>query len=170
MADVFARAVEDGLKLSRRLYYGRDRAVSPPRVPTFMEKPGSVEMYMPKAPMLYAVIPDPKVVDNPDIPSYQPHVHGRCEPPALIPLQMNGVELDVDCHLDTAFVRVSGSWRVHCVMGSESCDCRIAIPMGEEVDFMRIKKMNLDLDLFNFCFFILSRRQLIYYLVSRVRF
>ncbi|XP_031274089.1 inter-alpha-trypsin inhibitor heavy chain H3 [Pistacia vera] len=139
MANDFATAVEDGLKLSKRLYFGKDRAVSPPRVPTSMEKPGSVNMYMPKAPMLYAVIPDPKIVDNPDIPSYQPHVHGRCDPPALIPLQMNGVELDVDCYLDTAFVRVSGSWRVHCVMGSKSCDCRIAIPMGEEGSILGVE-------------------------------
>lgn len=152
MADDFAKAVEDGLKLSKRLYYGKDRAVSPPRVPTSMEVPGSVDMYMPKAPMLYAVISDPKFVDNPDIPSYQPHVHGRCDPPALIPLQMNKVELDVDCYLDTAFVRVSGSWRVHCVMGSKSCDCRIAIPMGEEVDFMKIKKMDLFFFFFKFLF------------------
>lgn len=45
---------------------------------------------------------------------------------------MNGVDLQVDCFLDTAFVRVSGSWRVHCVMGCKSCDCRLVAPIGEQ--------------------------------------
>ncbi|KAK4854618.1 hypothetical protein QYF36_026815 [Acer negundo] len=139
MADDFAKAVEDGLKLSKRLYFGRDRAVSPPKPLPSMEKSASAEPYMPTAPMVYAVIHDPKIVDNPDIPSYQPHVHGRCDPPALIPLQMNRVDLEVDCYLDTAFIRVSGIWRVHCVMGSKSCDCRIAIPMGEQGSILGVE-------------------------------
>ena len=67
-------------------------------------------------------------------------MHGRRDPSALIPLQMNGVELEVDCFLDTAFVRVVGLWRVHYVMGSKNCDCLVAIPMGEQVCvFFQIK-------------------------------
>ena len=67
-------------------------------------------------------------------------MHGRRDPSALIPLQMNGVELEVDCFLDTAFVRVVGPWRVLCVMGSKNCDCLVAIPMGEQVCvFFQIK-------------------------------
>ncbi|KAJ7956002.1 inter-alpha-trypsin inhibitor heavy chain-related [Quillaja saponaria] len=129
MAEDFSKAVEDGIKLSKRIYFGKDRAVAPPKPPTLMEKSAN---YLPTSPMVYAVIYDPATVDNPDIPSYQPHVHGRCDPPALIPLQMNGIELLADCYLDTAFITVTGSWRVHCVMGSRSCDCRIAFPMGEQ--------------------------------------
>lgn len=84
--------------------------------------------------MVYAVIHDPAIVDNPDVPSYQPHVHGKCDPPALIPLQMiNAVDLRVDCWLTTAVVEVSGSWRLHCVSGSRSCDCVVAVPMGPQV-------------------------------------
>lgn len=83
--------------------------------------------------MVYAVIHDPGIVDNPDIASYQPHVYGRCDPPALIPLQMNAIEMEIDCYLDTAFVTVSGTWRVHCVTGSSTTDCRLAIPIGDEV-------------------------------------
>lgn len=132
MADDFAKAIEDGLRLSKRLYFGKDREAAPPRQsPELMERSPSRSL-LPTAPMVYAVIYDPAIVDNPDIPSYQPHVHGRCDPQALIPLQMHGVELEADCHLDTALVRVSGSWRVHCVMGSKSCACRIAVPMGEQ--------------------------------------
>ncbi|GMH04135.1 hypothetical protein Nepgr_005974 [Nepenthes gracilis] len=71
-----------------------------------------------------------------NIPSHQPYVYGRCDPPALIPLLMNGVELEVECHLDTAFVKVSGLWHVHCVMVSKSCDFQIAVPMGEQVSFL----------------------------------
>lgn len=132
MADDFAKAVEDGLRLSKRLYFGKDQAAAPHRPsPELMERSPSRSL-LPTAPMVYAVIYDPAIVDNPDIPSYQPYVHGRCDQ-ALIPLQMHGVELEADCHLDTALVRVSGSWRVHCVMGSKSCACRIAVPMGEQV-------------------------------------
>ncbi|GLT98803.1 hypothetical protein SLE2022_162830 [Rubroshorea leprosula] len=130
MAEDFARAVEDGLLLAKRVYLGKDHAVAPPKTPPRMER--SVQSYLPTAPIIYAVIDNPGIVDNPDMPSYQPYVHGRYNPPALIPLKMNSIELDVDCHLDTAFVRVSGSWRVHCVMGSKSCDCRVAVPMGDQ--------------------------------------
>ena len=132
-AEDFVRAAEDGLRLSKRIYFGQDRAVAPPRPVPAMDKSPSPESLFPTSPMIYAVIPDPRVVDNPDVPSYQPHVHGRCNPPALIPLQMNGINIEADCYLDTAFITVTGSWRVHCVMGSRHCDCRIAIPMGEQV-------------------------------------
>lgn len=135
MADDFAKAVEDGLKLSKRVYFGKDLMVTPPKLPLGMDKLGASVSFLPTAPMVYAVINDPRIVDNPDMPSYQPHVHGVCDPPALMPLHMKSVELDVDCYMDTAFVELSGSWRVHCVMGSKSCDCRIAIPMGEQVSF-----------------------------------
>ncbi|EOY30229.1 Inter-alpha-trypsin inhibitor heavy chain-related isoform 1 [Theobroma cacao] len=138
MAEDFAQAVEDGLKLAKRIYLGKDRgAVGPPKPPPPMER--SPYRYLPSAPMVYAVISDPRIVDNPDIPSYQPHVHGRCDPPALIPLQMNGVDLDVDCYADTAFIQVSGSWRVHCVMGSRSCDCRIAVPTGPQGSILGVE-------------------------------
>jgi hypothetical protein len=145
MAEDFVKAVDDGLKLAKRVYAGKDRAMAaPPKLTPPMDK-SAVEMEviqgLPSAPMVYAVIYDPAIVDNPDIPTYQPHVYGRRDPPALIPLQMNGVELEVDCYLDTAFVRVRGSWRVHCVMGSRSCDCLVAIPMGEQVcvSFLKFK-------------------------------
>ncbi|XP_010537667.1 PREDICTED: inter-alpha-trypsin inhibitor heavy chain H3-like isoform X3 [Tarenaya hassleriana] len=132
MAEDFTKAVEDGLKLAKRVYLGNDRLVAAAPLPSPVMERSSSTAYLPTAPMVYAVISDPAIVDNPDLPSYQPHVHGRCDPPALIPLQMNAVELEVDCYLDTALIRVTGSWRVHCVMGSRSCDCRIAIPMGEQ--------------------------------------
>ncbi|KAL3830050.1 hypothetical protein ACJIZ3_018852 [Penstemon smallii] len=138
MAEDFEAAVEDGLRLSKRIYFGKDRAVAPPKPPTTMERAAG-QSYIPTSPMVYAVISDPAIVDNPDIPSYQPHVHGRCDPPALIPLQMNGVSLEADCYLDTAFVTVTATWRVHCVMGSRSCDCRIAVPMGEQGSILGVE-------------------------------
>ncbi|CAH1432069.1 unnamed protein product [Lactuca virosa] len=128
--DNFTTGVEDGLRLAKRIYFGNDRSVAPPKHITPMEK--ATRSLYPTSPMVYAVISNPAIVDNPDMPSYQPHVHGRCNPPALIPLQMNGISFEVDCYLDTAFVTMSGSWRVHCVMGDENCSCRIAVPMGEE--------------------------------------
>ncbi|KAL2251021.1 UNVERIFIED_CONTAM: Inter-alpha-trypsin inhibitor heavy chain H3 [Sesamum indicum] len=138
MAEDFEAAVEEGLNLSKRVYFGKDRAVAPPKPLTAMDRATGCS-YLPTSPMLYAVISDPAIVDNPDRPSYQPHVHGRCEPPALIPLQMNGVSLEVDCSLDTAFVTVTGTWRLHCVMSSRSCDCRIAVPMGEQGSILGVE-------------------------------
>lgn len=129
MAEEFAWSVQLGLQLAKRIYYGKQG--SPP--PTLaMERKSETSMYMPTGLMVYAVITEPWTVDNPDIPSYQPYVHGRCDPPALIPLHMHGIELEVDCYLDTAFVTMSGTWRVHCVASSKTCDCRIAVPMGEQ--------------------------------------
>ena len=129
--DEFAKAVEDGLKLAKRIYAGKDRHFAPPRPVGGMER--SPVSLLPAAPMVYAVVDDPGIVDNPDIPSYQPHVYGRCDPPALIPLQMNEIALEADCFLDTAFVAIRGRWRVHCIMRNRSCDCRLVVPMGEQV-------------------------------------
>ncbi|EPS65940.1 hypothetical protein M569_08838, partial [Genlisea aurea] len=138
MAEDFESAVEDGLRLSKRIYYGKDRAVAPPKTSMSMGRDARFS-YLPTSPMMYAVISDPSVVDNPDMPSYQPHVHGRLDPPALLPLQMNGISLDVDCYIDTAFVTATGSWRVHCVMGSKFCDCLIAVPMGKEGSILGVE-------------------------------
>ncbi|KAL1363967.1 hypothetical protein HN51_012127 [Arachis hypogaea] len=130
MAEEFSRSVEDGLRLAKRIYFGNDRAVAPPKPPASMTK--SETGFLPTGPMVYAVINDPAIVDNPDIPSYQPHVHGRCDPPALIPIQMNAIELVAECYLDTALVTLSGTWRLHCVSSVRSSDCRIAVPMGAQ--------------------------------------
>ncbi|XP_047169281.1 uncharacterized protein LOC124837865 [Vigna umbellata] len=127
MADYFSSSVEFGLNLSKRVYYGKGSA--PSLVRSMSRSP---EGFLPTAPMCYAVISDPEKVENPDIRSYQPYVHGQCEPPALIPLELHGVAMEVECSLDTAFVTVTGKWRVHCVTGSSTCDCQVAIPMGEQ--------------------------------------
>ncbi|KAL2625171.1 hypothetical protein GLYMA_07G040600v4 [Glycine max] len=131
MADYFSGSVEFGLNLSKRIYYGKGSAPSPaPAMSRSLSK--SPEGYLPTAPMCYAVISDPEKVENPDIRSYQPYVLGQCEPPALIPLELHGVAMEVECSLDTAFVTVTGKWRVHCVTASSTCDCQVAIPIGEE--------------------------------------
>ncbi|KAH6831738.1 hypothetical protein C2S53_008481 [Perilla frutescens var. hirtella] len=132
MAAEFSRAIELGVKLSKRIYYGRDRRLVMSAPPMPEEMTADAESYLPTAPMVYAEINDPAIVDNPDVPSYQPYVYGRCDPPALIPLHMHRVAVEVDCCLDTAFVTVSGAWRLHCVTASKSCSCRIAVPMGEQ--------------------------------------
>lgn len=133
MADDFQRSVQLGLKLSKRIYYGKDPSMKPPQPPPSMEKSSEQEsQFLPTSPMVYAVVSDPLVVDNPDIRSYQPYVHGRCNPPALIPLHLYGIEVEVDCYLDMAFVNFTGTWRLHCVDGNRRCDCCLAIPMGDQ--------------------------------------
>ncbi|XP_021865385.1 uncharacterized protein [Spinacia oleracea] len=132
MADDFQKSVQLGLKLSKRLFYGKDPSMKPPQPPLSMDKSSSEDQFLPTSPMVYAVVSNPAVIDNPDIRSYQPYVHGRCKPPALIPLHMYGIEVEVDCYLDTAFVSMTGTWRLHCVDGNKKCDCQLAIPMGEQ--------------------------------------
>ena len=140
MAREFATCVEYGLSLSKRIYYGKEMtpAVSAAMTRSMSSKSSKsselAESYLPTAVMAYAVVPEPELVDNPDVPSYQPYVHGRCEPPALIPLQMHGaVAMEIDCCFDHANVCFSGAWRVHCIKASRKCDVRIAVPMGEQV-------------------------------------
>lgn len=142
------RAVEDGLKMAKRVYAGKDRQIAAaPRRAVGMAR--SADSFIPSAPMVYAVISDPAVVDNPDIPSYQPHVYGRCDPPALIPLHMGNIVLEVDCLLDSAFVSVSGQWRVHCVMRNKTCDCRLVVPMGEQVSKRFVPFLTIFLAIFS---------------------
>ncbi|KAM0861071.1 hypothetical protein ACQ4PT_046143 [Festuca glaucescens] len=134
MEDDFSRAVEDGLKLSKRLVLPGGAA--PPWPPAGMDRYGAPEAasLLPVAPMAYAVVADPAAVDSPDVPSYQPHVYGRLNPPALIPLQMREVDLRVDCAAGcaTAEVTLRVRWWVHCITRSRDCDCRVVVPMGEE--------------------------------------
>ncbi|GJN33066.1 hypothetical protein PR202_gb21627 [Eleusine coracana subsp. coracana] len=136
----FARAVEDGLKLSKRLVL--PGGVPPPRPPTGMHRTAvdappdatAAALLLPSAPTAYAVVSDPASVDTPDVPSYQPYVYGRLDPPALIPLQMKEVDLAVDCALDVATVTLRARWWLHCITRSRECDVRLVVPMGEQVE------------------------------------
>ena len=135
MAGQFSSCVEYGLGLSKRILYGKESVPTPSAMSrsSSRSRPAPEQGYLPEAPMVYAAVSDPAIVDNPDIPSYQPYVYGLCEPPALIPLHMHGVALEVESYLDTAFVTVTGNWRVHCISTGKKCDCRVAVPMGEKV-------------------------------------
>ncbi|XP_021828452.1 inter alpha-trypsin inhibitor, heavy chain 4 [Prunus avium] len=133
MAAEFSSCVEYGLGLSKRVFYGKESFPDPSAMTR------SSESYLPEAPMVYAVVPDPSIVDNPDIPSYQPYVYGMCEPPALIPLHMHGIAMEIESYLDTAFVTVSGKWRVHCVSAGKRCDCRVAVPMGDKGSLLGVE-------------------------------
>ncbi|KAF5732104.1 putative inter-alpha-trypsin inhibitor heavy chain [Tripterygium wilfordii] len=136
MSEEFGNSVELGLRLSERIYYGKDS--SPVAVIPSMSR-SLTATYLPTAVMVYAVVPEPEAVDNPDVPSYQPYVHGRCQPPALIPLHMLDVGMEVDCCLDHATISISGAWRVHCIMTSRRCDCSIAIPMGDKGSLLGVE-------------------------------
>ncbi|KAG8079750.1 hypothetical protein GUJ93_ZPchr0007g3428 [Zizania palustris] len=128
----FARAVDDGLKLSKRLVL--PGGVPPPKPPSGMERGGdaAAALLLPSAPMAYAVVSDPSAVDTPDVPSYQPYVYGQLDPPALIPMQMKEVDLAVNCALDEAVVTVRVRWWLHCITRSRECDVRIVVPMGDQ--------------------------------------
>ncbi|PAN49230.1 hypothetical protein PAHAL_9G435000 [Panicum hallii] len=140
--EAFARAVDDGLKLTKRLVLPGGGGLPPPRPPHGMDRddPATanaawLQHLLPAAPMAYAVVVDPGAVDSPDVPSYQPHVYGRLDPPALIPLQMREADLRVDCAAAgcaTAEVALRARWWVHCVTRSRACHCRIVVPMGHQ--------------------------------------
>ncbi|KAL6878213.1 hypothetical protein ACP4OV_012383 [Aristida adscensionis] len=143
MEDGFARAVDDGLKLSKRLVMPNGAPAPPPRPHAAMDRdPAALDLglgaaaplhhLLPSAPMAYAVVLDPAAVDSPDVPSYQPHVYGCLDPPALIPLHMREVALAVDCAADTAEVTLRARWWVHCITRSRACACRIVLPMGHQ--------------------------------------
>ncbi|KAL2327289.1 hypothetical protein Fmac_020716 [Flemingia macrophylla] len=138
MAEEFSKSVEEGLRLSKRIYFGNDRAVTPPRPPPSMSK--SHTAYVPTAPTLYAVISDPGIVDNPDVPSYQPYVHGKCDPPALIPLHMKSVSASAHCFLNaSAFFAFSFASRLHCISGSRLCDCLLALPLPHQGSILGVE-------------------------------
>ncbi|CAK7356494.1 unnamed protein product [Dovyalis caffra] len=143
MSREFATCVEYGLSLSKRIYYGKELTPAAAEAMTRSMSSKSSELaesYLPTAVMAYAVVPEPELVDNPDVPSYQPYVHGRCEPPALIPLRMHGlVAMEIDCFFDHANVCFSGAWRVHCIKASRKCDVRIAVPMGEQGSLLGVE-------------------------------
>ncbi|XP_039126198.1 inter-alpha-trypsin inhibitor heavy chain H3 isoform X2 [Dioscorea cayenensis subsp. rotundata] len=137
MDEDFTAAVQRGLKLSKRVYFGKPQVG--PHSQLMARSSPEVSELVPTAPMVYAVILHPEIVDNPDLPSYQPYVHGRCDPPALIPLQMKEVGMEIESYMDVALVTLRGRWRVHCVMGSKSCDCRVVIPMGEQGSILGVE-------------------------------
>ncbi|KAE8688072.1 Trichome birefringence-like 16 [Hibiscus syriacus] len=105
MAEDFAKAVEEDLNLAKRVHSGEDRAATAAPKPLPSPIQALSDWYLPSAPMVYAVISVPRIVDNPDMPSYHPHVHGR----------------------------------VHCVLGSRSCDSQIAVPMGSKGSILGVE-------------------------------
>jgi hypothetical protein len=136
MEEAFVRAVEDILKLTKRLVMPNGGPAPCPH--TAMDRgeplaPGETQLLLPTVPMAYAVVVDPGTVDSPDVLSYQPHVYGGLDPPALIPLQMRKVDLRVDAAVTRAQVTLRARWWVHYIARSRACDCRLVVPMGHQV-------------------------------------
>ncbi|KAL5992329.1 hypothetical protein ACLOJK_013245 [Asimina triloba] len=131
MDDDFFDSIETRLGFSKRIYYGNDQS-TPTMTPMLtpqsrMEKsPSILPNHSSQVPMVYAMIRDPKIVDNPNFSSYYSHVHGRFDPPVLIPLHMTEIGMNMDCYLNTVFVSV------HYVMANRRCNCRLVVPMGEK--------------------------------------
>ncbi|GLU14226.1 hypothetical protein SLE2022_308090 [Rubroshorea leprosula] len=129
MASEFSTSVDYGLQLSKQTNYDKG---SPPALEKMSRS--APESYLPSAVMAYAVVMEPAVVCTSDKQSVQQFV-----PPALIPLHMHKVGMKVDCCLDTAFVTVTGEWDMDCVKETARCDCRIAVPMGEQGTLLDVK-------------------------------
>ncbi|GKV09798.1 hypothetical protein SLEP1_g21241 [Rubroshorea leprosula] len=134
MAREFSASVEYGLRLSKRTSSGK----GVPPEPEKMSK-SAPESYLPTAVMVYAVVEEPAVMYNPDVPGFQQSVRVRFDRPALIPLHLHEVCMEVDCCMDTAFVTVTSIYMVHCIKPSERCGCRIAVPMGEQGSLLDVE-------------------------------
>lgn len=105
-AEEFVKSIDNRHKLAKRVYFGKDSAAVPLRLLLPMDKSSTTasDYLLPSALIVYVVIYNPTIVDNPNVPSYQSHVH----------------ELAADCLLDTAFFKVRRLWMVHCIMGCRS--------------------------------------------------
>ena len=79
MDEAFTRVVEDGLKLTKCLVLPNGGWLPLPR--PHLDPAVVLLQLMPAAPMAYAVVVDPGVVDSPNMPSYQPHVYAASTRP-----------------------------------------------------------------------------------------
>ncbi|KAL3688709.1 hypothetical protein R1sor_015018 [Riccia sorocarpa] len=112
--------------------------------PTFdPNKKDSHAAILPKGPVLYAVITDRNSLIEPTTIQYGPPIvqngmgaaldsNPSPAKPALVPLDMNSVSLNVECHISTAFATVQGVWTLNLLKKETACDCLLAVPMHRQ--------------------------------------
>ncbi|KAL2630894.1 hypothetical protein R1flu_015580 [Riccia fluitans] len=151
MANLFPASLAAGLILSEQLRPRLHKtSLGPPQSgypPTFdpnkKESKEKREAVLPKCPMVYAVVTDKNSLIQPTTVQYgppivQPGMGAAVDPtptpttPALIPLDMNSVSLNVECHISTAFATVEGVWTLSLLKKDTACDCLLAVPMHRQ--------------------------------------
>ncbi|KAG0629908.1 hypothetical protein M758_1G138400 [Ceratodon purpureus] len=89
-------------------------------------------------PMVYAIITDMNAFGNPKVDNdhynqYPPAYPADAPPlPALVPLTLERMDLNVECHISTGFVTLNSVWDVNCVRSRTFCDCLLVIPMENQ--------------------------------------
>ncbi|GBG76153.1 hypothetical protein CBR_g21902 [Chara braunii] len=107
----------------------------------------AAEKVLPSCPTVYAFINDFKLLGN---PRWAQDRHEDTQPlggshlpppsvPSLVPLHVNQMNLDVQCHISTAFVTVEGEWELDFVVKGLRCDCVLAVPMSHHGTMTQIE-------------------------------
>jgi hypothetical protein len=89
---------------------------------------------LPTSPMVYAIITDMNVFGNPKVVDEQHHQYPSDAPPlpALVPLTLEKMKLNIECHISTGFVTSKSVWDVSCVRSQAFCNCLLAAPMDNQ--------------------------------------
>ncbi|XP_024378444.1 uncharacterized protein [Physcomitrium patens] len=138
----FVTSIAAGQILSQQLRHGGGvsaPSLGPPKHSTIPTMPEKKKMKgLPTCPMIYAIITDLNTFGNPKVDN----AHGSLHPPtfradapplpALVPLSLEMIELDVACHISTGFVTAKSRWNLNCVRSQASCDCLLALPMDHQ--------------------------------------
>lgn len=138
----FATSLAAGQILGQQLRDGGVSAPSlgPPQKPAVQQMEGKKKVEgVPTCPMVYAIITDMNVFGNPKVENayysqYPPTYPPNAPPlPALVPLTLEKMKLNVECHISTGFITVKSTWDLNCVRSQAFCDCLLAIPMDNQV-------------------------------------
>lgn len=139
----FVTSLAAGQILAQQLHHGTGSgttSMGPPKRPMMpATRPANECSNLPTCPMVYAIISDMNIFGNPNVPdssysAYPPQVPVNTPVlPALVPLGLLDVTLNVECHISTAFVTVEGTWDLNCVRSRATCDCLLALPMDHQV-------------------------------------
>ena len=139
----FVTSLAAGQILAQQLHHGTGSgttSMGPPKRPMMpATRPANESSKLPTCPMVYAIISDMSIFGNPNVPdshysAYPPQVPVNTPVlPALVPLGLLDVNLNVECHISTAFVTVEGTWDLNCVRSRATCDCLLALPMDHQV-------------------------------------
>lgn len=142
----FVTSLAAGQILAQQLRHGQpgggnNPSLGPPKHQTMppMDAKKRSEGGLPTCPMVYAVITDMNAFGNPkvDIEHYNqyPPTYPAGAPalPALVPLTLERMKLNVECHISTGFVTLKSAWDVNCVRSRTFCDCLLVIPLDNQV-------------------------------------
>ena len=140
----FVTSLAAGQILAQQLRYGGsgdNPSLGPPKqhtMPPVDAKEKSKEE-LPTCPMVYAIITDVNAFGSPKVdneqynqnpPTYPTHAPSL---PALVPLTLVNMDLNVECHISTGFVTLKTAWDVSCVRSRTFCDCLLVIPLVNQV-------------------------------------